>query len=59
MVIAVGVITIGSDKIGKATTDQQKYKTMAIWFGIGLLLILISIPWSFSPFTSRPNFRPF
>ncbi|TCC99884.1 hypothetical protein [Pedobacter psychroterrae] len=59
MSIAVAVITIGSDKVSKATDDQQKYKVMAIWFTVGLLLILTSIPWSFSPLTSRPNFRMF
>lgn len=59
MVLAVAIITIGSDRINKASSDQHKYKIMAIWFGIGLLLILVSIPWSFSPFTSRPNFRSF
>lgn len=59
MIIAVAVITIGSDKVSKTNDDQQKYKTMALWFTIGLLLILTSIPWSFSPLTSRPNFRSF
>ncbi|RZM25498.1 MAG: hypothetical protein EOO88_19055 [Pedobacter sp.] len=59
MSIAVAVISIGSDKVRKATDDKQKYKVMAIWFTIGLLLILTSIPWSFSPLISRPNFRFF
>lgn len=59
MVLAVGIITIGSDKTNKIPDPQQKYKTMAIWFTIGLFLILVSIPWSFSPFTSRPDFRAF
>jgi len=59
MVLAVAVITIGSDKVRKAQDDQQKYKIMLLWFSIGLLLILSSIPWSFSPLTSRPSFRPF
>lgn len=58
MVVAVAIISIGSDKVSRAV-EQDKYKTMARWFVIGLLLIIISIPWSFSPFTSRPNFRPF
>lgn len=59
MVLAVAVITIGADKVNKAIDDHQKFKTMALWFGVGLLLILTSIPWSFSPLTSRPSFRPF
>lgn len=59
MVLAVAVITIGSGKVSKTADDLRKYKVMAIWFTIALLIILTSIPWSFSPLTSRPNFRPF
>lgn len=59
MVLAVGIITIGADKIDKAQNDHQKYRIMAMWFTIALLMILTSIPWSFSPLTSRPNFRGF
>lgn len=59
MVIAIVLITIGSVKAKRKTMDNEKFKTMAIWYTIGLLIILASIPWVFSPFTSRPNFRPF
>ena len=59
MVIAITVLTIGSAKVKRKTTDEQKFKTMAVWFTVTLLIILSSIPWSFSPLTSRPNFRPF
>lgn len=58
MVIAVVLVTIGSAKAKRKTIDRDKFKTMAIWYTIGLLIILASIPWAFSPFTSRPNFRP-
>jgi uncharacterized membrane protein YbjE (DUF340 family) len=59
MVIAVAMITIGSNKATKSIDSQYKYKIMLIWFSIGLIIILTSIPWSFSPLTSRPSFRPF
>jgi hypothetical protein len=59
MIIAIVVITIGSAKAKRKQTDSEKFKTIAIWFTIGLLIILISIPWTFSPFVSRPYFRPF
>jgi len=59
MVIAVGVITVGSGKAKRLQTDEKKFKTMAVWFTIALVIILSSIPWSFSPLTSRPNFRWF
>lgn len=59
MFIAIAVISTGSAKAKRMQTDRDKYKTMAIWFTIGLLLILSSIPWAFSPLVSRPHFRPF
>jgi hypothetical protein len=59
MLIGITVITIGSAKAKRKTTDREKFKTMAIWFTVALLIILSSVPWSFSPLISRPNFRPF
>ncbi|MDN3547818.1 hypothetical protein [Mucilaginibacter aquaedulcis] len=59
MLIGITIITIGSAKARRKTTDSEKFKTMAIWFTLALLIILSSIPWSFSPLISRPNFRPF
>ena len=59
MVIAITVLTIGSLKSRRKTIDREKFKIMAIWFTVALLIILSSIPWSFSPLISRPNFRPF
>ena len=56
---AIVIITIGSAKAKRKATDREKFKTMAIWFTIGLIIILTSVPWSFSPLISRPNFRPF
>jgi len=59
MISAVVVLTIGFSKVKKQKEDYQKFSSMFFWFGITLLLILSSIPWSFSPLTSRPNFRDF
>lgn len=59
MLIGIIVITIGSVKAKRKETDREKFKTMAIWFTVGLLIILSSVPWSFSPLISRPNFRGF
>jgi len=59
MLLAVVVITVGSAKAKRRPTDAEKFRTVAIWFSIGLLIILSSFPWSFSPFTSRPYFRYF
>ena len=59
MLIAIVVTTIGSAKAKRKRSDKQKFKTMAIWFTIGLLLVLSSIPWPFSPLISRPWIRGF
>jgi hypothetical protein len=59
MVLAIVLLTIGSAKAKRQKTDEQKFKTMAIWFTIALVIIFLSIPWHFSPFTSRPYFRWF
>ncbi|MDR8393972.1 cytochrome b [Aliifodinibius sp. S!AR15-10] len=59
MLIAIIIITIGSAKAKRKETDLEKFKTMAVWFSIGLLIILVTIPWPFSPLASRPYFRLF
>jgi Na+/H+-dicarboxylate symporter len=46
MILAVVFITIGWSKHKKKTADVAKFKTFAIFYGIGLLLILSRIPWS-------------
>ena len=45
-IIAIILITIGWSKHKKATTSEAKFKSIAIFFGLGLLLILSRIPWS-------------
>ncbi|HCW08915.1 MAG TPA: hypothetical protein DGG95_16285 [Cytophagales bacterium] len=59
MVIAITMLTIGSIKVKRMEDDEKKLKAMFTWYGIVLLIIFLSIPWSFSPFTSRPLFRFF
>ncbi len=59
MLLAIVILTIGSAKTRRKKTDANKFKTMAIWFTIGLLIILVSIPWPFSPLSGRPYFRMF
>lgn len=59
MLLAIVVLTIGSAKAKRKPGDKAKFKTMAIWFTIALLIILSSIPWAFSPMVSRPWFRWF
>lgn len=57
MLAAVVVLTIGSALTKRATTDRAKLRTTAIYFGVALLLILLAVPWPFSPLAARPWFR--
>lgn len=59
MILAIVFITIGSVKSKREAEDIRKFKTVAIWFTIGLLLILAMTPWPFSPMDARPWFRIF
>ncbi len=47
MIIAAVLITIGNSRAKKASTSAAKFKTTFIFFGIGLFLILLRIPWPF------------
>jgi len=57
MTIAITVLTIGSALAKRQATDQAKFRTMAGWFALALLIILVAIPWPFSPFAQRPLIR--
>nr|WP_068890445.1 hypothetical protein [Pedobacter panaciterrae] len=57
MMVAVILITIGSAKAKRLKSDHEKFNTMLTWFAFALVVILIAIPWPFSPLTSRPLVR--
>ncbi|WPU99160.1 hypothetical protein SNE26_24410 [Mucilaginibacter sp. cycad4] len=57
MLLSIIIITIGSAKAKRMKTDKGKYKIAAITFSIALLIILLSVPWPFSPMAGRPYFR--
>ena len=46
MILAIVFITIGWSKHKKQTTDEGKFKKIAIFYGLALLLVLLRIPWS-------------
>lgn len=56
MIIAAVIIQVGRILSKKSTTDLAKHKKAAIFYIIGLLLVLSSIPWPFSQ-VARPWFR--
>ncbi|MCB0755630.1 MAG: cytochrome B [Flavobacteriales bacterium] len=53
MVIGIALITIGRIAAKKATDDKTKFKKIAFYFGVGLLIILATIPWPFREVLGR------
>ena len=45
-ILAIALITIGWSKHKRIVDSTSKFKTFAVFYGLGLLLILIRIPWS-------------
>lgn len=46
MIVSIVLITIGWSKHKKKDSDSAKFKSIAIFYGIALLLILGMIPWN-------------
>ena len=46
MIIAVALVTIGYSKHKKKLTSKPKFKLLAIFYTIALLLVLAKIPWN-------------
>lgn len=59
MLAAIAFLTIGSAKAKRKENDKAKFHTMFSWFLIAFIIILIAIPWPFSPFANRPYIRTF
>jgi hypothetical protein len=58
MLIGIALVHVGKSKIGKATDPAQKHKLAAIFFGLAMVVILLSIPWPGMP-GGRPLLRGF
>lgn len=47
MLISIGIITAGYSLSKRTIDSESKFKKLAVYFTIGLILILIAIPWPF------------
>jgi hypothetical protein len=47
MIIATGLLSVGRARAKRATEAAKKHSTTLIFYSIGLLIILASIPWPF------------
>ena len=45
MIIAIALITIGYSRHKKKLTSKPKFKMLAIFFTLALLLVVAKIPW--------------
>jgi hypothetical protein len=59
MLTAIVVLTVGSAMAKRKKTDREQFSTVLKWYGMALLLILLAIPWPFSPLSARPLFRTY
>ena len=57
MFVSIVLITIGAVKVKRKSSSLLKNKATIVWFSIALLIILLNIPWEFSPLVNRPSFR--
>ena len=47
MIIAIVLITIGRKKAEKTVVAANRHKKIVVWYTIGLIIIIASIPWPF------------
>lgn len=59
MITSVVLMTVGSSLAKRAAEDHRKFRYIAIYWTISVVLILLLIPWPFSPLAQRPLWRPF
>ncbi len=57
MFASVVLVTIGSSLAKRAKDDRHKFRSVAIYWTIAVCLILLLIPWPFSPLAQRPLWR--
>ena len=50
MIIAVGLVSVGSAKVKRGTDSKKRFKTTLIFFGLALLIVLAMIPWPFQDY---------
>lgn len=57
MLTAIVLITVGSSMTKRTKDDRERFRTMLVYYGIALIIILLAIPWPFSPLAHRPYLR--
>ena len=47
MILGIAAITVGYMRAKRADADGTKFKHIYLWYGIGLVLILLRFPWQY------------
>ena len=56
MIVAIALAHVGRGRIGKAGDSESKHRRARMFFGLSLLVLLLSIPWPIGP-GARSLFR--
>jgi hypothetical protein len=56
MIVGLALAHVGTSRIGKAADAARKHRLAAIFFGLAMVVILLSIPWPGTP-GGRPLLR--
>jgi uncharacterized membrane protein len=56
MIAAIALAHIGRVRVRKARTDRSRFGRAAVFYGISLLLVILTLPWPGLPY-ARPLFR--
>jgi hypothetical protein len=59
MITSIVLMTVGSSMARRAESDRERFRAVAIYWTIAVVVILLLIPWPFSPLAQRPVWRPF
>lgn len=59
MSLSILMITWAYYRGTKEVNASKRFRSLALWYSVAFIIIFLSIPWSFSPFTARPDFRLF
>lgn len=57
MLTAIAVLTAGAAKAKRTAPSGARFRILLRWYTAALILILLAIPWPFSPLSQRPYFR--
>jgi uncharacterized membrane protein YozB (DUF420 family) len=58
MVVSLALVHIGRARLRRLTESSSRHRTALVFFGIALVIMLVSIPWPGMP-AGRPLFRGF